>query len=233
MKNIAIIMAMDSEATPLLEKLGITDQDKKLDPNLPMKLYQTEFHGHKISIIISGECKHHKVQNVGTSPAVISTLLAIRELGAEMIINAGTAGGFRKRGAKVGDVYTVDTTVFHDRRIPIPGYESYGVYKTTHVIAQKYGKLLNLKTAIISTGNSLDMSAEDEKRIEASQAVLKDMEAGAIGWVVDQFNTPTLFLKSVTDIVDGEHPTEEEFFANLRLASDNLGKKLIELIEKI
>lgn len=233
MKNIAIIMAMDSEAEPLLEKLKVTGLDNKLDPNLPMKLYQCEYHNHKISVIISGECKHHKVQNVGTSPAVVSTLLAIKDLGAELIINAGTAGGFRKRGAEVGDVYTAEMTVFHDRRIPIPDYQSYGTYKTEHHLAKKYGDLLNLKTAVISTGNSLDMSKEDEKLIEENSAVLKDMEAAAIGWVVDQFNTPALFLKSVTDIVDGEHPTEEEFFANLKVASDNLGKKLIELIEKI
>lgn len=233
MNNIVIIMAMDSEASPLLEKLNLTNKARPLDGKLPMKLYQCEYHNHNVSVIVSGECKQHQVQNVGTAPAVISTLLAIKELNADFIINAGTAGGFKKRGATIGEVYTAHTTVFHDRRIPIPQYEKYGVYETQHETALKYAQLLNLKSGIISTGNSLDMSAEDEKLIEENQALLKDMEAASIAWVSDQYSVATLFLKSVTDIVDGEHPTQEEFFANLQLASDNLGKKLIELIEKL
>ncbi|AYF45113.1 MULTISPECIES: 5'-methylthioadenosine nucleosidase [unclassified Halobacteriovorax] len=234
MKNIAVIMAMDSEAKPLLEKLKINpDQAEKIDDHLPMKVYKTQYHQHNISIIISGECKRNKVQNVGTAPAVISTITAIKDFNADFIINAGTAGGFKKRGADIGKVYTVETTVFHDRRIPIPGYQDYGTYKSQHDIAKKFATLLGIETGIISTGDSLDMSPEDEKLIESNLALLKDMEAAAIAWVTDQYSIPTLFLKSVTDIVDGEHPTEEEFFANLKLASENLGEKLIELIEKI
>ncbi len=233
MKDIAIIMAMDSEAKPLLEMLNLVGKETKLDPKLPMKLYRCEYHGHNLSIIISGECKNHGVQNVGTAPAVTSTLIAIRDLKADFIINAGTAGGFRKRGVEIGEVYTVDTTVFHDRRIPIPGYENYGIYKTNHEMAHKYASELGIKTATISTGNSLDMCSEDEKLIESNNAHLKDMEAASIAWITDQFQVPTLFLKSVTDIVDGEHPTQEEFFANLQLASDNLGKKLTQLIQLI
>ncbi|WP_419173161.1 5'-methylthioadenosine nucleosidase [Halobacteriovorax sp.] len=234
MKNIAVIMAMDSEAAPLLNKLEINHKIAgKIDEHLPMKVYKTKYHGHNISIVTSGECKRNKVQNVGTAPAVISTLTAIKDFKADFIINAGTAGGFKKRGADIGKVYTVDTTVFHDRRIPIPGYQEYGTYRSEHKIATDYAKALNIETAIISTGDSLDMSPEDEKLIESNLALLKDMEAAAIAWVTDQYSIPTLFLKSVTDIVDGEHPTEEEFFANLKLASENLGEKLIELIEKI
>jgi 5'-methylthioadenosine nucleosidase len=72
-------------------------------------------------------------------------------------------------------------------------------------------------------------------------ASVKDMEAAAIAWVAELSNIPFIALKVVTDIVDGDRVTQEEFFENLGAASRSLqdatpklidfvlGKKLSEL----
>jgi 5'-methylthioadenosine nucleosidase len=48
------------------------------------------------------------------------------------------------------------------------------------------------------------------------------MEAAAVAWAADLFHLPCFCIKSVTDIVDGEHPAEKEFLANLARAAGAL-----------
>jgi 5'-methylthioadenosine nucleosidase len=63
------------------------------------------------------------------------------------------------------------------------------------------------------------------------EASVKDMEAAAIAWVAELSSTPFFSLKVVTDIVDGERPTHEEFLENLSSAASVLQKKLPEVID--
>ena len=51
---------------------------------------------------------------------------AITHLKPDLVINAGTAGGFKQKGGRVGDVYIGTLHAHHDRRIPIPGFSDYG-----------------------------------------------------------------------------------------------------------
>ena len=48
------------------------------------------------------------------------------------------------------------------------------------------------------------------------------MEAASIAWITSLTNTPFLALKVITDIVDGEHPSHEEFLRNLSTAAHAL-----------
>lgn len=43
------------------------------------------------------------------------------------MINAGTAGGYKSKGAAIGDVFIGSHIRHHDRRIPIPGFQEYGI----------------------------------------------------------------------------------------------------------
>jgi 5'-methylthioadenosine nucleosidase len=63
---------------------------------------------------------------VGTNPAVLAAHIAIQTLHPDLVINAGTAGGFMAKGGSVGDVYVSTCLRHHDRRIPIPGFDAYG-----------------------------------------------------------------------------------------------------------
>ena len=53
-------------------------------------------------------------------------------------------------------------------------------------------------------------------------ASIKDMEAAAIAWIAELANIPLIAVKVVTDIVDGDRPTQDEFFENLSHAAQSL-----------
>ena len=57
------------------------------------------------------------------------------------------------------------------------------------------------------------------------------MEAAAIAWVAQQHSIPFLAIKAITDLVDGEHPTEKEFLQNLNEASKNLSNQTVRIID--
>lgn len=62
-------------------------------------------------------------------------------------------------------------------------------------------------------------------------ASVKDMEAASLAWVMDLNKTPFVALKVVTDIVDGDRPTHEEFMEHLSAASKSLQEKLPKILE--
>ncbi|PWA63615.1 nucleoside phosphorylase [Artemisia annua] len=95
---------------------------------------------------------------------------------ARSFINAGTAGGFKVKGACIFDVFLVSDLAFHDRRIPIPGPDKYGLGRRKSLSTPNLVKELNLKVCKLSTGDSLDMSPQDEICILANDATVVDME---------------------------------------------------------
>lgn len=74
----------------------------------------------------------------------------------------------------------------------------------------------------MSSGNSLDYSKEDWDQLTAIGAAVKEMEAAGISWVAHLHNVPFIALKSITDIVDGDRPAQEEFLENLHSAAKAL-----------
>lgn len=124
--NILFVIAMESEALPLLTRLSLIPVDNIL-PNSPCKIYSGTHNGAKVSVVINGKCPRFNVDFVGTVPASLATFLAINQIKPELVINAGTAGGFRRKGAAIGDAFISTVIKNHDRRIPIPGFTEYGI----------------------------------------------------------------------------------------------------------
>ena len=60
------------------------------------------------------------------------------------------------------------------------------------------------------------------KFFNKNEVVVKDMESAAIAYVCEKSSTKYIGVKSITDIVDGDIPTAEEFSKNLRSASNSL-----------
>lgn len=123
--HVLVVIAMAAEAEPLLKKLNLTVAQCNY-PDAPCLLYSGAYQGCTVSVVTNGKCNTHGVDNVGTVPAALSTFLAISQLKPDLIINAGTAGGFQKKGAAIGDRYICTHMKNHDRRIPIPGFTEYG-----------------------------------------------------------------------------------------------------------
>lgn len=229
-QNVLIMIAMEAEAEPLLKKLNLK-QVPCNSATAPCVMYTGLYNGCTVSVVTNGKCQRHGVDNVGTVPAGIATFVAVEQFKPDLIINAGTAGGFKRKGATIGAAYLCSMMRHHDRRIPIPGFTEYG--HGHHVGHPTPNALvaLGLLSGIISTGNSLDCTETDDKLMNDHDATVKDMEAAAIAWTAELSGTPLIALKVVTDIVDGGRPTQEEFFENLGTAAASLQDKVPKLVD--
>lgn len=226
-------MALETEAKPAIQNLGLSAPAPLAAP-MPFLLHKGEVNDAEVLLVTLGHDPATGVQLVGTQPAAVACDLICRQLKPDIIINAGTAGGFISRGGEIGKLYLCGGPFFfHDRRIALPGYGVYGEggYRTSSIDA--LCEQLGFEQGIATSGDSLDMVEADAERIHRFKATAKDMEAAAIAWVATQHAMPLIALKSITDLVDGEHPTEVEFLANLEAASHSLGEGLIRLIHTI
>lgn len=67
--HIAILIAMESEATPYVTAMNLQKIDSEC-PQLSCSIYQGEFHGGKVSVIVNGKDKRYNVDCVGTTPGM-------------------------------------------------------------------------------------------------------------------------------------------------------------------
>lgn len=228
--KIAIVMAMVEEAQALIDSFHFHPVDGEFPQELPQQLWEAKINNNTYFLIINGKSPVHGVSLVATQAAVLSTYLAVEQLKVDMVISAGTAGGFQSRGAQIADVYLAEKAIFHDRRVAIDeNWQNFAIGNFSLYCPQNILKELHLKTGIVSTGNSLDMPDNDKEFLNRQEVHIKEMEVAAIAEVCSYYNVKCMALKSITDLVDGEHPTTEEFMKNLRLSSEALAEKLISL----
>lgn len=112
-------------------------------------------------------------------------------------------------------------------------FDQYGIGLRKAFSAPNLLKELNLKIGALSTGDSLDMSPHDESSILANGATVKDMEGAAVAYVADLLKVPVIFIKAVTDLVDGEKPTAEEFLQNLAAVTAALDQSVTKVVDFI
>jgi len=237
--NVVIAIAMEAEAAPLINHLSLQPTTDIFPTTTPFLAYQGTYHSCNLTIITNGKDEVHGtgVDNVGTIPAALATFLALEKLKLEsktdLLINAGTCGGFQAMGASIGDVYLTTAVMNHDRRIPIPSFTDYGIGKISSAKVENLSKELGAKMGVCTTGNSLDAHDLDHFHMNENEASVKDMEAAAIAWSCELQKTPHFGLKVVTDIVDGDKPTQDEFMENLGTAAKSLQEALPKAIEYI
>jgi len=184
----------------------------------------------EVVVATCGADSTHGVDSVGTVNAALCAYEILKTHEPDVLINAGTAGGFREKGACIGDVFLVDEVKYHDRRIPIPTFTKYGVGAIRTAETPNMRKTLkDLKCGVCSTGNSLDATEVDREMMSRNDASVKEMEAAAVAKVCEMFDVPFVCVKAITDIVDGPHAAEKEFLENLAMA----GKRLQETVPKV
>ncbi|MRX27985.1 hypothetical protein [Kangiella sp. HZ709] len=214
-KKILIYIAMQSEAQPIIDELNF-EETSILNPALPMKTYTGVSSKHSYFLVTGGKSSMYGVDNVGTEPAAVGLQAALQFFDADLVINAGTAGGWQSKGAQIADVYLGKSPVrYHDHRIPIPTFEAYGKGSYPCIETAELAQLLNLKRGYISTSNSLDFNTDCSRLMEENKADCKEMEAAALAWICHLYAKPFLPIKAITDFVDHEHPTAEQFQENL------------------
>lgn len=241
--NVIVAIAMEAEASPFVAHLNLQPDLSFFPPSTPFKAFRGTHNNCNLTVITNGQdtvCGTN-VDNVGTVPAALATFLALQKLktdtnpstGADLLINAGTCGGFQRMGAAIGDVYVTTASANHDRRIAIPGYTDYGIGTIKSYPAQKLASAIDAKLGICTTGNSLDHHEWDDTHMLANNASVKDMEAAAIAWSATLWDTPHFGIKVVTDIVDGIQPSHDEFMTNLGTAATSLQTILPKVIEYV
>ncbi|KAF3552348.1 hypothetical protein DY000_02009084 [Brassica cretica] len=252
--TVVFVIAMQAEAQPLVNKFGLSEtSDSPLGKGLPWVLYHGLHKDLRIYVVCPGKDaasgmflllplfitlidinnNSARIDSVGTVPASLITFASIQALQPDILINAGTCGAFKVKGANIGDVFLVSDVVFHDRRIPIPMFDLYGVGLRQAFSTPNLLKELNLKIGRLSTGDSLDMSTQDESLIIANDATLKDMEGAAVAYVAELLKVPVIFLKAVTDLIDGDKPAAEEFLQNLAVVTSALEETATKVINFI
>ena len=233
--NVLIAIAMEAEASPFVNHLNLTADASFFPPQTPFQAYRGKHNNCDLTVITNGKDEVHGVDNVGTIPASLATFLALQKLHdetpAHLLINAGTCGGFQRKGASIGDVFLTTAVANHDRRIPIPGFVPYGIGRLESTSVENLARHLNAKLGVCTTGNSLDFHEVDSHHMLENDASVKDMEAAAIGWAAEMWKTPHFGVKVVTDIVDGDKPTQDEFLENLGTAAKSLQEALPKVID--
>ncbi|GHP04049.1 hypothetical protein PPROV_000280300 [Pycnococcus provasolii] len=245
--SVLIVIAMEAEAAPIVEHLRLTPSDKMPSP---FKAFAGTFQGAlNVTIVCPGPCPIHGVDAVGTEAASLATYIGVQTYEPGVVINAGTCGGFQKRGAAIGDVYLVDEFRRHDRRIPIPAFASYadGSMEASTQTALLVDALKEswdvekgpeakgaVKQGLLTTGNSFANTDRCVEVMESFGAHVKDMEGQAVAWTCHITHTKLIGIKSVTDIVDREEgtaPGESEFLENLSAAARSLKTALVIVLK--
>ncbi|KAG5390286.1 hypothetical protein IGI04_031827 [Brassica rapa subsp. trilocularis] len=226
--TVVFVIAMQAEAQPLVNKFGLSETtDSPLGKGLPWVLYHGLHKDLRIYVVCPGKdaasgmflllplfitlidinnnsasVNGAGIDSVGTVPASLITFASIQALQPDILINAGTCGAFKVKGANIGDVFLVSDVVFHDRRIPIPMFDLYGVGLRQAFSTPNLLKELNLKGA-------------------------------AVAYVAELLKVPVIFLKAVTDLIDGDKPTAEEFLQNLAVVTSALEETATKVINFI
>ncbi|KAK4401473.1 5'-methylthioadenosine/S-adenosylhomocysteine nucleosidase 1 [Sesamum angolense] len=202
--SVLFVIAMQTEALPLVDKFQLAEQSDSLFPEgVPWMRYSGKYKDLNINILCPGKDKKFGVDSVGTVSASLLTYASVQALQPDLIINAGTAGGFKEKGASIGDVYLVSDVAFHDRRIPVPVLDLYGVGSRQAFPTPNLLKELKLKVGKLSTGDSLDMTPQDAALILANNATVKDMEGAAVAYAADLLKLifkPVLFVGSAVQV---------------------------------
>lgn len=232
-KNICFIIAMQAEANMIIRHFNLTEE-LSFANGLPMRAWKGKIENININVVVNGKDPDTALDLIGTQAATLTTHLAICSFKPDIIISAGTAGGFERKGASIGDIYlSYPHIVFHDRRIDIPGWDNMGKGLFRVWDTRDMAKELNMKKGIVTTGDSLDMPALDEQQINKLDGEIKEMEAAAVAWVSSLHKTPMFCIKAITDLVDSRHPTHEQFTQNLNLAVTKLTESTIKVIDYI
>lgn len=225
-RTVAVLFAMDIEAAPLIERFGLQEPKNIEGREFGFRAYQTKVNKLNLCVLVNGKSSRFGVDNIGTEAAAINSYLAIRNFKPDLLISAGTAGGFASRGSHIGDIYFSEgQVVYHDHRIPIAGFEEYGRGSYPVLKLARLPEQFGAKRGVVSTGNSLDATGTDLALMELAGAAVKDMEAAAIARVCEETGTAFFAVKSITDLADDPN-NHNVFLQNYAIASAALGTLL-------
>ena len=232
-KRVALLFAMHEEATPIAERLRLGAQTPLVE-GLPARIRRGRVGELEIVHCVNGTDPVHGVDRVGTEAATLISWLLLEAEHPDLLVNAGTCGGFVARGGEIGRTYVGgDAFLYHDRRVPLPGFDAQAVGRIPALPFPGVEALLGIDSGPVSTGSSLTQTEEEMVFFEREAVVAKDMEAAAVAVVARDRGVPLLALKAVTDLVDAPEPSHVAFLKNLASTTERLTDHLEVLLRHL
>lgn len=223
-KKVLIVVAMDSEAQPIIKTLQLHQLPHSFS-GLPMRGYVGQLGKIELLLMMNGKDPVYKVQNIGTEAATLSTYLGIEYFHPDLIISIGTAGGVIENGSALKDIYLSKQIYFADRRIPMTGYQDYGRGGYKSMSFSRLNKQLKLKSGIVCSEGSFDEEKIDYAMFLQEHCSAVDMEAAGVAWVSMLTKTPMIAIKGITNFVRGKH-IHAQYEKNLPSVVQALANKL-------
>lgn len=228
-----IIMAMRGEAEPIARRLNLSVATQPLTP-LPILWREGEYRGLHVGMAMNGVDTATQMDLIGTQAATLTTQAAIAHFKPSVVLNFGTCGALSARGAQVGDLFMVtDRVWFHTRRIPLPGWDRYGLGGHKTAGSPELALRLGLKAGVLSTTDSLDFAPVDREMFAKVNADVADMEGAAIAWVSEIHGLPFYSIKGVTDLMDLDEKAGDQFQANFDRLVESISEAAIRLISEL
>ena len=245
---------MEAEAQPLIQQLKAVEQEQFFAP-LPCRLFtatlpaatltieepatssQANFSilNSQFSINIVTNGRQHDRDLIGCEAAALTTAVAIQRLKPDLVISSGTCGGWKRKGAEVGQVYIANGAMFHDRRVPgdnawdTQGLGNYPVWEGSYRLAER----LQMPMGKVTTGSSFDLLPIEEQYIDANGGELKEMEGAAVAFVCSMYHIPVMLVKAVTNLRDMPSDDITDFQAHLKQVSQRLCQANINILREI
>ena len=178
-RTIAIVMAMGDEAAPVVAAFHA--HPVPVPAGRPHQWYLATRGDVRVVVAVNGTDARFGVEGVGPEPAVMNTVATIERFAPDLVVSAGTAGGWVARGGEIGKVYlSYPHVVRHDRRIDIDGYREFGIGRFPVVPMRAIAAAIGAEPGVVTTGGSLDETPEDARIMAELDARTKEMEAASV-----------------------------------------------------
>lgn len=213
------VIAMEKEAAPVLEAMRV----RRFLNFCGKRVLTGELYGVRCGVVVCG---------VGKVNAAMGTQIAIDELGAEVIINLGVAGGLNG-SLEVGKIYEISHAVQYDFDLTQLNGTKIGTLDECkeNFLALDALSLYPLKK--LATGDRFNDSLKDYRLLKDTlKADIRDMEGGAVAQVCMHAKVPCYSFKIISDSA-GSGSTAEQYLSNLEICFATLEKELKNLADEL
>jgi nucleoside phosphorylase len=229
-RRVLFFVAMEHEAAPIASALGLARSGAARVGRVA---------GAEVTLVTPGVDPSSNIDHIGPVHASVALTRALAQAREpfDLVVNAGTAGGFEAHGQRIADLVIARDTMFHDARVAIGGFDrvarahtrlSADEAKIARIVAA-----LDARAGLVSTGSSLDATPDELALFARSGALAKEMELAALAVACRLHGLPLVALKGVTDLVDHHEPTHEAFLRNLERTAARVAAATPALIETI
>jgi len=229
-RRVLFFVAMESEAAPIADALGLAREGDARTGRVA---------GARVTLVTPGADPAAGADRIGpvhAATALTRALAAAREP-FDLVVNAGTAGGFESQGQQIADIVVARDTMFHDARVAIDGFDRVARAHTrlsaSDATLARVAASLDARTGLVSTGASLDATADELAHFARSGALAKDMELAALAVVCRLHGTPLVAIKGITDLVDHHEATQDAFLRNLARTAARVAAASGPLLESV